>query len=361
MVSTTRAAGTADRPPITHTYHYYAPPSFSLSLSLLQPPVRWPRSTTTTVAVDRVNQPRGKLRHLNPSQPISTHPNPSRPICAPTFLFLVSPTTYRYIPTEEVPAADLEDIINRSCTAFRDPGVTPVVKTGDCWTMELFHGPTFAFKDVALQFLGNLFEYFIDKKEGDAKRLTIMGATSGDTGSAAIYGLRGKKNVHCFILYPKGRVSLIQEQQMSTVPDSNIHCLRVEGTFDDAQDIVKAAFMDTEFRNKVRLGAVNSINWARVLAQMTYYFYSYYRVTDQAKGVKKVSFSVPTGNFGDILAGFYAKKMGLPVGKLVVGTNENDILHRFFSSGTCITDHKRITTLLSTTLYNLNFTYPLLV
>mmetsp|Transcript_32424 Transcript_32424/g.85294 ORF Transcript_32424/g.85294 Transcript_32424/m.85294 type:complete len:149 (+) Transcript_32424:1650-2096(+) len=148
---------------------------------------------------------------------------------------------------------------------------------------------------------------------------------------------------------------------MSTVPDSNIHCLRVEGTFDDAQDIVKAAFMDTEFRNKVRLGAVNSINWARVLAQMTYYFYSYYRVTDQAKGVKKVSFSVPTGNFGDILAGFYAKKMGLPVGKLVVGTNENDILHRFFSSGTCITDHKRITTLLSTTLYNLNFTYPLLV
>mmetsp|Transcript_32430 Transcript_32430/g.85342 ORF Transcript_32430/g.85342 Transcript_32430/m.85342 type:complete len:527 (+) Transcript_32430:278-1858(+) len=239
----------------------------------------------------------------------------------------------KYIPTEEVPAADLEDIINRSCTAFRDPGVTPVVKTGDCWTMELFHGPTFAFKDVALQFLGNLFEYFIDKKEGDAKRLTIMGATSGDTGSAAIYGLRGKKNVHCFILYPKGRVSLIQEQQMSTVPDSNIHCLRVEGTFDDAQDIVKAAFMDTEFRNKVRLGAVNSINWARVLAQMTYYFYSYYRVTDQAKGVKKVSFSVPTGNFGDILAGFYAKKMGLPVGKLVVGTNENDILHRFFSSG----------------------------
>ena len=169
-------SGTADRPPITHTYYYYASPSFSLSpfssrLStgrVLQLPLS--QSTDST----------DLLANLD----ISTHLNPSQPIYAPTFL--ASPTTHRYIPTEEVPAADLEDIINRSCTAFRDPGVTPVVKTGDCWTMELFHGPTFAFKDVALQFLGNLFEYFIERKEGDAKRLTIMGATSGDTGSAAV-------------------------------------------------------------------------------------------------------------------------------------------------------------------------------
>merc|ERR1740138_713039 len=240
----------------------------------------------------------------------------------------------KYIPTKEIPSADLRSLIARSVTAFRDPEVTPVITTGNFWTLELFHGPTFAFKDVALQFLGNLFEYFIAKKEGEDQRLTIMGATSGDTGSAAIYGLRGKKGLNCFIHYPKGRVSKIQEQQMTTVQDSNIHCVRVEGTFDDCQDIVKGAFMDAEFKNKVKLGAVNSINWARVLAQMTYYFYSYFHVTNgRMFGSKKVNFSVPTGNFGDILAGYYAKRMGLPLGKLVVGTNENDILARFFQNG----------------------------
>jgi len=241
----------------------------------------------------------------------------------------------KYIPTDQIPSADLDRLVKASTVNFRDRKVTPVVKTGEYYTMELFHGPTFAFKDVALQFLGNLFEYFIGKKEGEEQRLTIMGATSGDTGSAAIYGLRGKKHVNCFILYPEGRVSLIQEQQMTTVPDENIHCLRIDGTFDDCQDIVKGAFMDTEFRAKVRLGAVNSINWARVLAQMTYYFYAYFQVVKQRKSNRTapVNFSVPTGNFGDILAGFYAKKMGLPVGKLVVGTNENDILARFFGGG----------------------------
>lgn len=239
----------------------------------------------------------------------------------------------KFIPESEIPAADLKDIIQRSTAAFRDGAVTPCVKTGNFWTLELFHGPTFAFKDVALQELGNLFEYFIARKtKPEDQRLTIMGATSGDTGSAAIYGLRGKKGVNCFILYPKGRVSLIQEQQMTTVPDENIHCLRVEGTFDDAQDIVKSAFMDVEFRNRVKLGAVNSINWARVLAQITYYFSAYYQVTPTGS-TEPISFSVPTGNFGDILAGYYAKLMGLPVGKLVVGTNENDILDRFFKTG----------------------------
>ena len=180
--------------------------------------------------------------------------------------------------------------------------------------------------------LGNFFEYFLETGSNGG-RLAVLGATSGDTGSAAIYGLRGKKGVDCVILYPKGRVSEIQERQMTTVPDSNIHCVAVDGTFDDCQDIVKASFNNKEFRERVHLGAVNSINWCRVLAQTTYYFWSYLRVTDKHPDVEEVNFSVPTGNFGDILAGYYAKKMGLPVGKLVVATNENDILHRFFTKG----------------------------
>lgn len=197
---------------------------------------------------------------------------------------------------------------------------------------ELFHGPTFAFKDVALQMLGNFFEYFL-QTGSNGGRLAVLGATSGDTGSAAIYGLRGKKGIDCVILFPNGRVSAIQERQMTTVPDSNIHCVAIEGTFDDCQDMVKASFNDPEFRDKVKLGAVNSINWCRVLAQTTYYFWSYFRVKDSHPDVEKVNYSVPTGNFGDILAGYYAKQMGLPVGKLVVATNENDILHRFFTKG----------------------------
>jgi len=163
--------------------------------------------------------------------------------------------------------------------------------------------------------------------------MAVLGATSGDTGSAAIYGLRGKKGIDCIILFPNGRVSPIQERQMTTVSDSNIHCVAIEGTFDDCQDIVKASFNTPSFRDMVHLGAVNSINWCRVLAQTTYYYWSYLRVTDENKDVKEVHFSVPTGNFGDILAGFYSKQMGLPVGKLIVATNENDILHRFFTKG----------------------------
>ncbi len=198
----------------------------------------------------------------------------------------------------------------------------------------MFHGPTFAFKDVALQMLGNFFEYFLETGSNGGK-LAVLGATSGDTGSAAIYGLRGKRGVDCIILYPKGRVSAIQERQMTTVEDENIHCVAVDGTFDDCQDIVKASFANAEFRDRVKLGAVNSINWCRVLAQTTYYFWSYLQITKDAATPQdaKINFSVPTGNFGDILAGYYSKRMGLPVGKLIVATNENDILHRFFSKG----------------------------
>lgn len=180
--------------------------------------------------------------------------------------------------------------------------------------------------------LGGFFEYFLETGSNGG-RLAVLGATSGDTGSAAIYGLRGKKGIDCIILFPNGRVSEIQERQMTTVPDANIHCLAIDGTFDDCQDIVKLSFNDPAFRDHVNLGAVNSINWCRVLAQTTYYFWSYLRMTEKYPELTLINFSVPTGNFGDILAGYYSKQMGLPVGKLVVATNENDILHRFFTNG----------------------------
>lgn len=240
-----------------------------------------------------------------------------------------------YIGPDDIPAANLKDIINRSYATFRDEDVTPVVPISDgLHTLELFHGPTFAFKDVALQFLGNLFEYLLAQRPGAS--ITVLGATSGDTGSSAIHGLRGKAGVECFIMYPEGRTSRTQELQMISVTDPNIHNISLRGTFDDCQAIVKACFNDPEFRDTHNLAAVNSINWARILAQMVYYVHAYLKVTTPpAAGAapQKVSFSVPTGNFGDILAGYYAKRMGLPVDQLIVATNKNDILNRFFAHG----------------------------
>ncbi|KAI9787097.1 MAG: threonine synthase [Geoglossum umbratile] len=250
-----------------------------------------------------------------------------------------------YISPAEVPPADLRSLIQRSYGTFRSPDITPLVTLDEeenLHLLELFHGPTFAFKDVALQLLGNLFEYFLVRRnEGrtgkDRHHLTIIGATSGDTGSAAIYGLRGKKDVSVFILHPRGRISPIQEAQMTTVLDSNVHNLAVEGTFDDCQDIVKALFTDHTINKTHNLGAVNSINWARILAQTTYYFYAYFSLVRSTPSFShdnsKLRFVVPTGNFGDVLAGYFAKRMGLPIEKLVVATNENDILHRFWKSG----------------------------
>lgn len=246
-----------------------------------------------------------------------------------------------YISSDEISEGDLKDLIERSYSTFRSEDVTPVAKnvTGseeNLHILELFHGPTYAFKDVALQFVGNLFEYFLQRHnknlpEDQKKKITVVGATSGDTGSAAIYGLRGKKDVSVFILYPTGRISPIQEEQMTTVTDKNIQTLSVTGTFDNCQDIVKAIFADKDFNSRHNVGAVNSINWARILAQITYYFYSYFRATEGKEG--NVKFVVPSGNFGDILAGYFAKKMGLPIAKLVIATNENDILDRFLKSG----------------------------
>lgn len=248
-----------------------------------------------------------------------------------------------YIPEEEIPRGDLAELTERSYSTFRSKDVTPLLllnKEKSLYLLELFHGPTYAFKDVALQFVGNLFEYFLvrrnqGKPQGspDREKITVVGATSGDTGSAAIYGLRNKKDVSVFILYPTGRVSAIQEKQMTTVMDPNVHTISVKGTFDDCQDLVKQIFGDKEFNFKYHVGAVNSINWARILAQITYYFYSYFTLVNSGVSNPKIKYVVPTGNFGDILAGFYAKKMGLPIHSLVVATNANDILHRFFQSG----------------------------
>lgn len=248
-----------------------------------------------------------------------------------------------YISPSEIPSADLKDLIKRSYSTFRTPDVAPIVTLDpekNIHLLELFHGPTFAFKDVALQFLGNLFEYFLVRRNQgktgrDREHLTVVGATSGDTGSAAIYGLRGKKDVSVFIMHPQGKVSPVQEAQMTTVIDANVHNLAVDGTFDDCQDFVKALFADPEINKTHRLAAVNSINWARILAQITYYFSSYFALTRSPSFVSgaTIRYVVPTGNFGDILAGYFAKRMGLPSDKLVIATNANDILHRFWQSG----------------------------
>jgi threonine synthase len=229
----------------------------------------------------------------------------------------------------DIPSADLKELIDRSYATFTHPEVTPLVHQDGVYVLELFHGPTLAFKDVALQLLGNLFEYLL-KERGE--RMNIVGATSGDTGSAAIYGVRGKQNIRIFILHPHQRVSPVQELQMTTVTDPNVFNLAIRGTFDDGQRIVKELFGDLDFKSRHALGAVNSINWARVLAQVVYYFYAWGRVRRET-GCNSFYVSVPTGNFGDIFAGYVAKRMGLPIRRLLLATNENNILARFVREG----------------------------
>jgi threonine synthase len=229
----------------------------------------------------------------------------------------------------DLPAAKLKSIVDRSYAAFDTRDVTPVVAVGDLFVLELFHGPTLAFKDVALQFLGNVFEHIL---ESSGKKLNILGATSGDTGSAAIHGIRARKSMRIFVMHPQGKISRTQERQMTSVLDDNVFNIAVDGTFDDCQGIMKALFCDLEFKDRYSLGSINSINWARVLAQVVYYFYGAFRVMD-ATGARALDCTVPTGNFGDIFAGYVAVKMGLPINRLILATNENDILSRFFNSG----------------------------
>ncbi len=223
---------------------------------------------------------------------------------------------------------DLAAIVHSTYEGFRHPAVAPLKQLDtNSYMMELFHGPTIAFKDYALQLLGRLFDNVLARQ---GKRVTILGATSGDTGSAAIEACRDRDAVDVFILYPHGRVSDVQRRQMTTVAAKNVRAIAVEGTFDDCQDIVKALFADLQFRDAAQLSAANSINWARIVAQIVYYVYAALQL---GAPDRHVNFAVPTGNFGNVFAAYCAKRMGLPIDRLVIGTNRNDILTRFFTEG----------------------------
>lgn len=218
----------------------------------------------------------------------------------------------------------LRNILNEAFAEFTHDHVVPLIRHDGTHILELFHGPTLAFKDVALQVLGRLFEQVLSDR---GEVMNIVGATSGDTGSAAIAGVYGRPNIGIFILFPDGRTSKLQELQMTTIIDPNVHCLAIDGSFDDCQSILKELYSDVDFKTRKNLGAVNSINWSRILVQMVYYVYA------ALKFDEPVTFSVPTGNFGNALSGILAMRMGIPIRKLVIGTNENDILARFFSKG----------------------------
>ena len=231
----------------------------------------------------------------------------------------------------DIPAADLKRLCDATYTEaiFGTPQITPLKKLQDgLYLQALSNGPTLAFKDMAMQLLGNLFEYELGRR---GEELNILGATSGDTGSAAEYAMRGKQGVRVFMLSPRGRMSPFQQAQMFSLQDANIHNIAVEGVFDDCQDIVKAVSNDLDFKRKYKIGTVNSINWARLLAQVVYYFAGYVQATETND--QKVSFTVPSGNFGNVCAGHVARSMGLPIDQLVVATNENDVLDEFFRTG----------------------------
>jgi threonine synthase len=232
---------------------------------------------------------------------------------------------------DDIPAADLKRLVDASYAKkiFGSDDITPVSKLEDgLYLLGLSNGPSLAFKDVALQLLGNLFEYVLEER---GERIDILGATSGDTGSSAEYALRGKKNIKVFMLSPQGRMSVFQAAQMYSLQDANIFNIAVRGVFDDCQDIVKSIAGDAAFKARHRIGAVNSINWARIAAQTVYYFKAYFAVT-RREG-EPVSFSVPSGNFGNVYAGHVARSMGLPIKRLIVATNENDVLDEFFRTG----------------------------
>jgi len=227
-----------------------------------------------------------------------------------------------------IDAAQFRRLVDGAYRNFGHPAVAPLKQLeSDLWLLELFHGPTLAFKDYALQLVGPLFDHVLDRR---GERVTIIGATSGDTGSAAIEACRDRKSLDVFILYPEGRVTEVQRRQMTTVPSANVHAIAIKGTFDDCQDLVKAMFADPRFRGAHNLSAVNSINWARVMAQVAYYV-----AAALALGApdRAVSFAVPTGNFGNVYAAHVARKMGLPIAELIIGTNQNDILTRFLNDG----------------------------
>ena len=220
---------------------------------------------------------------------------------------------------------NLYELVKRSYSSFRSEEVVKLRKVGNFNILELFHGPTLAFKDIAMQLIGNFYEYYLLKNENF---INIIVATSGDTGAAAIDAIKRKKNLNIFVLHPHNRISSVQRRIMCTVKEKNVFNIAIKGNFDDCQNLVKAMFVDQNFSKKINMSGVNSINWARIVAQTVYYFFCFFSLKS-----KKLNFSVPTGNFGDIYAGYLAKKMGLPIDKLIVATNQNDILHRAISKG----------------------------
>ncbi len=230
---------------------------------------------------------------------------------------------------------ELNKIVKKSYSNFREKDVVKIVGLNQLKILELFHGPTLAFKDIAMQLIGNMYEHFL---KSNNKTINIVVATSGDTGAAAIDAIKGKSNLNIFVLHPNNRISSVQRKIMTTVEEKNVFNIAIDGNFDDCQNIVKEMFSDLEFSKSINMSGVNSINWARIIAQAVYYFYAYFKL-----GKDSISFSVPTGNFGDVFAGYLAKKMGLPIDKLIVATNENDILHRAITKGDYISNEVRET------------------
>jgi len=222
--------------------------------------------------------------------------------------------------------SELANIVGKSYSVFRKDNVVDLVTLGNIRVLELFHGPTLAFKDIAMQLLGNFYEHFL---KNNNKNINVVVATSGDTGAAAIDAIKGKKNMNIFVLHPHNKVSIVQRKLMTAVKDENVFNIAVKGNFDDCQNLVKSMFSDKDFSKSINMSGVNSINWARIIAQAVYYFYSYFL----SKSKQPINFSVPTGNFGDVYSGYLAKKMGLPINRLVVATNQNDILHRAILKG----------------------------
>ena len=227
--------------------------------------------------------------------------------------------------SDEIKKKELNLLIQKSYSSFKEKEVVNIKKIGNINLLELYHGPTLAFKDIAMQVIGNMYDHLEVAKD---KTVNVVVATSGDTGSAAIAALSNRKNINLFVLHPNNKISYIQRKIMTTIGGTNIYNIAIEGSFDDCQKIVKELFNEDSFRKKINMSGVNSINWARIVCQIVYYFYSFFKLKK-----KNISFSVPTGNFGDIYAGYVAKKMGLPINKLIVATNKNDILQRVINTG----------------------------
>lgn len=222
---------------------------------------------------------------------------------------------------------EIKELVSNSYKNFRAKDVVEIKKLGKINLLELFHGPTLAFKDIAMQIIGNMYEKILEKNK---LKVNIVVATSGDTGAAAIEAIKDRKNIKIFVLHPEGKISEVQRKFMTTINASNVFNLAIKGNFDDCQKLVKSMFVDKDFRNSINMSGVNSINWTRIVFQVVYYFYCYYKICDVGE---KINFSVPTGNFGDIYAGYVSKKMGLPINKLVIATNKNDILKRVVDTG----------------------------